>query len=70
MKGHINQLNNNAIIVLHIIGSHGPAYYRHYPDAFKQFTLICLLHQPDSKLFPRCANQTPMTTHCFIWITR
>jgi lipid A ethanolaminephosphotransferase len=31
----------DTLIVLHIKGSHGPAYYRRYPPAFEKFTPVC-----------------------------
>lgn len=31
----------NKLIGLHLIGSHGPAYYRRYPDNFRFFTPDC-----------------------------
>ena len=33
--------NETQIIVLHMIGSHGPTYYRRYPAEFKRFTPDC-----------------------------
>lgn len=39
------QLDNNSqhdrLIVLHMIGSHGPTYFRRYPDQFKKFLPDC-----------------------------
>lgn len=34
-------LTQDTIIVLHTIGSHGPTYFKRYPDHFKQFTPTC-----------------------------
>jgi lipid A ethanolaminephosphotransferase len=31
----------DTIVVLHLKGSHGPAYYKRYPDAFERFTPTC-----------------------------
>jgi len=31
----------DALIVLHMNGSHGPSYFRRYPDAFRRFTPDC-----------------------------
>lgn len=31
----------NTVIVLHMMGSHGPTYFKRYPDKFKQFTPTC-----------------------------
>ncbi|WP_228729831.1 phosphoethanolamine transferase [Shewanella avicenniae] len=33
--------NANRLIVLHIIGSHGPTYYLRYPDEYRKFTPDC-----------------------------
>ena len=30
-----------TVIVLHTMGSHGPTYYKRYPDKFKKFTPTC-----------------------------
>lgn len=31
----------DSLVVLHMNGSHGPAYYRRYPEAFRRFTPDC-----------------------------
>ncbi len=31
----------DSVLVLHQLGSHGPAYYRRYPDDFRKFTPDC-----------------------------
>ncbi len=31
----------NLLVVMHQLGSHGPAYFKRYPAAFKQFTPAC-----------------------------
>ncbi len=31
----------NLFVVMHQMGSHGPAYYRRYPEAFRRFTPAC-----------------------------
>ncbi|WP_342807314.1 phosphoethanolamine--lipid A transferase [Alteromonas sp. M12] len=33
--------SDNQLIVLHMIGSHGPTYFRRYPDTFKPFMPDC-----------------------------
>lgn len=33
--------NRNMVVVLHMMGSHGPAYYKRVPKAFEKFTPIC-----------------------------
>ncbi|MDF7667305.1 phosphoethanolamine transferase EptA [Orbaceae bacterium ESL0727] len=36
---------NNILIVLHMIGSHGPTYYQRYPEKFKKFQPTCDTNQ-------------------------
>jgi len=38
---YIRTLNKDAVIVLHLQGSHGPAYFRRYPERFRQFLPEC-----------------------------
>ena len=33
------------LVVLHTMGSHGPAYYKRYPDSFEVFTPTCQTNQ-------------------------
>jgi lipid A ethanolaminephosphotransferase len=37
----VGNLEKDAVIVLHTQGSHGPAYFRRYPEKFKQFMPEC-----------------------------
>jgi lipid A ethanolaminephosphotransferase len=37
--------DKNILIVLHSMGSHGPAYYKRYPGAFEVFTPTCQTNQ-------------------------
>lgn len=41
LDDYINQLDNDSIIVLHQMGSHGPTYYRRYPQEYRRFTPTC-----------------------------
>ena len=36
---------NDGVIVLHTMGSHGPAYYQRYTDDFRKFTSTCDTNQ-------------------------
>ncbi|HEY9051510.1 MAG TPA: phosphoethanolamine transferase domain-containing protein, partial [Gammaproteobacteria bacterium] len=38
---YVNNLKHDAVIVLHQKGSHGPAYYKRYPEQFAKFTPEC-----------------------------
>jgi len=52
LQEFVDRLDNNAFIVLHQKGSHGPAYYLRYPEQFKVFTPVCVSSQLD-----RCPRQ-------------
>jgi len=41
LKPFINQDDSNKLICLHLFGSHGPTYYKRYPDKFKKFKPSC-----------------------------
>lgn len=35
------QARGDSLIALHVLGSHGPSYYKRYPPAFRRFTPAC-----------------------------
>lgn len=41
LRDHLKDFNGNATIVLHMTGSHGPAYYQRYPAEFAKFQPEC-----------------------------
>lgn len=41
LEGAARDQRGNLFVVLHQLGSHGPAYYKRYPAAFKRFTPAC-----------------------------
>lgn len=45
LQALVDKLPNDAVIVLHQKGSHGPAYYKRYPAKFKVFTPECATNQ-------------------------
>ncbi len=45
LQDYLDKLDNNAVIVLHQKGSHGPAYYLRYPQEFNQFQPVCKTNQ-------------------------
>jgi lipid A ethanolaminephosphotransferase len=45
----IDDMTEDAVIVLHMMGSHGPAYYKRYPAEAERFTPACKESQ-----FSRC----------------
>lgn len=42
----------NLFVVLHMLGNHGPAYYKRYPEAFKRYTPTC-----DTGELGKCSRQ-------------
>ena len=45
LQEKISRFTNDGVIVLHQKGSHGPAYYQRYPEAFKKFIPECATNQ-------------------------
>lgn len=41
MEGIARDATGNLFVVMHQLGSHGPAYFKRYPAAFKQFSPAC-----------------------------
>lgn len=54
----LDGLQQDSVIVLHLMGSHGPAYYRRYPDKFRKFTPTC-----DSNQIQDCDHQALLNTY-------
>ncbi|WP_110996086.1 phosphoethanolamine transferase [Pseudomonas sichuanensis] len=47
LQAYLDQRSGNTVVVLHMKGSHGPAYYKRYPAAFERFTPVCSNNQLD-----------------------
>lgn len=58
LSHYIDSLKDDSVIVLHQMGSHGPAYYLRYPPAMRQFTPTC-----DSKQIQDCDHQALVNTY-------
>lgn len=41
LETQVRMQTRDTLVVLHLKGSHGPAYYRRYPPAFERFTPVC-----------------------------
>lgn len=41
LDAELGAVRGNTVIVLHMMGNHGPAYYRRYPEAFRRFKPDC-----------------------------
>jgi lipid A ethanolaminephosphotransferase len=48
----LEAMKNGGMVVLHMIGSHGPAYYLRVPPSFARFRPTC-----NSRQFSNCTNQ-------------
>lgn len=54
----IDKSNQDALIVLHTIGSHGPTYYERYTSEYRQFTPTC-----DTNQINKCSNEHLLNTY-------
>ncbi len=54
----LDGLQRDSVIVLHIMGSHGPAYYQRYPAQFRRFTPTC-----DTNQIEDCDRQSLVNTY-------
>jgi len=45
LQDYVSTLKKDTVIVLHQKGSHGPAYYLRYPEAFAVFKPVCATNQ-------------------------
>lgn len=41
LKSYIAHLDKDTVLVLHQMGSHGPEYFKRYPQAYEKFTPVC-----------------------------
>ena len=52
LTDRVKGLGGDGVFVLHMMGSHGPAYYKRYPEPFERFRPACKQSQ-----FSRCTSQ-------------
>lgn len=52
LQDYIDNHDGDILIVLHQMGSHGPAYYKRYPKEFEVFTPVCTSNQLE-----KCSQQ-------------
>ncbi|OCG03138.1 phosphoethanolamine transferase EptA [Gilliamella sp. wkB112] len=45
LANKLNDIDEDSLIILHMLGSHGPNYYQRYPARFKQFIPTCDTNQ-------------------------
>lgn len=48
----LNNVKSDSVLVIHQLGSHGPAYYLRYPEEFRRFTPDCRTSE-----FAKCSRQ-------------
>lgn len=58
LKQELPKISDNTILVLHTIGSHGPAYYRRYPKKFDVFKPTC-----DTTDIQNCSRESIVNTY-------
>lgn len=58
LNNYIDGVKDDTVIVLHQMGSHGPAYYLRYPQEMRQFTPTC-----DSNQIQDCDHQALVNTY-------
>jgi lipid A ethanolaminephosphotransferase len=49
LQSYLDRLDHDAVVVLHMKGSHGPAYFKRYPAAFEKFAPVCQDTQLDRR---------------------
>ncbi len=54
----LDGLKQDSVLVIHLMGSHGPAYYQRYPEEYRQFTPTC-----DTNQIQDCDHQALMNTY-------
>lgn len=52
LQAYLDKQDRDTVVVLHMKGSHGPAYFKRYPPAFEFFTPAC-----DNIQLDRCSRQ-------------
>ncbi|MDL2226581.1 phosphoethanolamine--lipid A transferase [Deltaproteobacteria bacterium OttesenSCG-928-M10] len=55
---YLKTLTKDTFIVLHAMGSHGPTYYKRYPDEFKKFQPTC-----DTSEIQNCSKEAIVNTY-------
>ncbi len=58
LQEKIDAQQQDAVIVLHMMGSHGPAYFKRYPPAFAKFQPTC-----NDKQLNRCSREQILNSY-------
>lgn len=54
----LDGLKQDSVLVIHLMGSHGPAYYQRYPEQYRRFTPTC-----DTNQIQDCDHQALLNTY-------
>lgn len=58
LEEYLSNVTRDTVIVLHTLGSHGPAYYKRYPAEYKVFEPTC-----DTSEIQSCPRETIVNTY-------
>jgi lipid A ethanolaminephosphotransferase len=58
LQKKIDSITEDTLIVIHMIGSHGPSYYLRYPDKYRRYTPTC-----DTSELKNCTVQEIVNTY-------
>ena len=58
LNSRLSAVTKDTVIVLHMMGSHGPTYYKRYPDEFKRFQPAC-----DTANLQDCSREQIINTY-------
>ncbi|MBF0254879.1 MAG: phosphoethanolamine--lipid A transferase, partial [Gammaproteobacteria bacterium] len=58
LSERIRSAQADTLIVLHMLGNHGPAYYQRYPEQFRRFTPTC-----DTRQLADCSHEALVNTY-------
>jgi len=58
IPGLLKNIEQDTLIVLHTMGSHGPTYYKRYPDSFRKFAPTC-----DTASIQKCSRAELLNTY-------
>ncbi len=54
----LDGIKQDSVVVIHLMGSHGPAYYQRYPEEYRRFTPTC-----DTNEIQNCDHQSLLNTY-------
>lgn len=58
LEQYLNNITQDTLIVLHTMGSHGPTYFKRYPDKYKHFIPAC-----DTANLQNCTREQIVNTY-------